>query len=177
MDYLSLIGHPVLFPVAVILATFLLEDPTTIGVAALINNGEVSFAGGFFPLMIGIFLGDLGLYGLGVLIRKGFRRSHQIPLSPGVLAIVLARFVPGMRTVTFTSAGIKQFPVFKFILLIFPSSVVWTFLLIRATDQILGVLKAYPTWVSFIFGFCVLALLQFIEHTIRKKIRTSAEKI
>ncbi len=174
MDYLTVIGHPVLFPLAVILATFLLEDPTTVGVAALINRGDVTFASGFFPLMIGIFLGDAGLYLLGTFIRKGIKKSALIPLEPGYFSIIVARFIPGMRTVTFTSAGIKSFPLLKFLALIFPSAILWTFFLISATDKILAYLSSYPVWFSICFGVFLIVFLQVVERKVRKLYKKAA---
>lgn len=169
MDLGALTGHPLLFAGAVIGATFILEDPTTIAVAAFISNGQITFWQGFLPLMIGIFLGDLGLYFLGVGIRKGFRSSKFVPIVPGTFSIILARFVPGMRTITFTSAGLKEFPLWKFLLLTFPSTVIWTLLLLEATEQVIALLHHYPTWVNVLFGIFVFVGLQLLERRMRRR--------
>lgn len=169
MDLGALTGNPLLFGGAVIGATFILEDPTTIAVAAFISNGQITFWQGFLPLMLGIFLGDLGLYFLGVGIRKGFRRSKLVPIVPGTVSIILARFVPGMRTITFTSSGLKEFPLWKFILLTFPSSVAWTLLLLKTTEQVISFLHYYPTWVNVLIGIFVLVGLQLLERRMRRR--------
>jgi membrane protein DedA with SNARE-associated domain len=170
VDLSSLTGNPLLFGGAVIGSTFILEDPTTITVAALITNGDITFWQGLLPLTLGIFLGDLGLYVLGVGIRKGFRSSKLVPIVPGTVSVVLARFVPGMRTITFTSAGSKEFPLGKFLLLTFPSTVIWTLLLVKATEQVIGLLHYYPTWVNVLIGILIFVGIQVLERRIRRRL-------
>jgi membrane protein DedA with SNARE-associated domain len=64
----------------------------------------------------GIALGDLGLYGLGVLARRlPFLRQRYIgPRTPALRerldrrlpsAVLLARVIPGLRLVTYTASG------------------------------------------------------------------------
>lgn len=170
MDLGTLIENPLFFGGAVIGSTFIFEDPTTIAVAALIAREKISFWYGFFPLMLGIFLGDLGLYFLGMGIRKGFKRSKLVPISPGTLTIIIARFIPGMRTITFTSAGLKDYPVGKFILLALPSTVIWTMFLLEATEKVIGLLHYFPTWVNVLIGVIVFALIQLLERRVRRRL-------
>ena len=51
--------------VLIIIATFLLEDPTCVAVGLLVRSGLVEPVLGIVSAMVGIFLGDLGLYALG----------------------------------------------------------------------------------------------------------------
>ena len=49
----------------IILATFVLEDPTSIAVGLLIRAGSIAPVPGVVATMLGIFIGDVGLYLIG----------------------------------------------------------------------------------------------------------------
>lgn len=139
--------------------TFLLEDPTTLAVGSLIANKEVSFAFGFLALSLGIFLGDLGLYFFGYLCRRKIFSSKKTFFAPVTSQIAVARFLPGARTITFLAAGYDGFPLGKFLLIIFPSSVVWTLLLLSFTEQIFQLTNILPVWGNWLAGIFLLILV------------------
>lgn len=169
MDFEAFLHHPFLFPVVIILSTFISEDPTTIGVGALIGSGKISFMRGFVPLMTGIILGDLGLYGVGRLIAKGWKKSANIPLNPGFMTLLIARFVPGMRSVTFTAAGVKKYSFRNYALLLIPASIIWTLFLLLATKEVMAILNYFPRWVSIFFGVSLLLFFHFLDKKLKKK--------
>ncbi len=173
MDFEAFLHHQILFPLVIILSTFISEDPTTIGVGALIGSGKISFIRGFAPLMTGIILGDLGLYGVGRLIAKGWKKSANIPLNPGLMTLLIARFVPGMRSMTFTAAGVKSFSFKKYALLLIPASVVWTLFLLLATKEVMSVLTYFPKWVSISFGAALFLFFHFLDKKLKKKYLTT----
>lgn len=175
MNLEDFLEHPFLFPLVVILSTFISEDPTTIGVGALIGTGKITFARGFVPLMIGIILGDLGLYGVGRLIAKGWKKSANIPLNPGLMTLLIARFVPGMRSMTFTAAGVKKFSFRAYALLLIPASVIWTLVLLLATKEIMAVLDYFPRWVSITFGLSLFVFFHFLDKRLKKKYLTQSQ--
>lgn len=151
-------------PGLIVLSTFVLEDPTTLAVSALITSGKIPLLIGLISLMIGIFLGDLGLYGLGRLIKRGFFKNKKRSfLKVGTLTIGLARFVPGMRTISFLSAGFNLYPVKKFIIITFPSSIVWTLMIFFSSNFVLKFLSAYPSWIAWGVGILTLIGLRLIE--------------
>lgn len=172
MDFEAFLDHSILFPLTVILSTFISEDPTTIGVGALIGSGKISFARGFTPLMIGIILGDLGLYGVGRLIGKGWKKSASIPLNPSLMTLFIARFIPGMRSMTFTAAGVKKFSFKAYALMLIPASIIWTLILLFATKEVMAVLNYFPRWVSISFGICVFLFFHFLDRRMKKKFIT-----
>lgn len=160
--------YPWLYPVIIILATFILEDPTTIAVGILISSEKLSYELGLSSLIAGVFLGDLGLYGLGLLIKKGIWKSKRSYIEPGTFSIGLARFVPGMRTVTFLSAGFSVFPVTKFLAIIFPSAIIWTVLILQFTKEIMSAFDSAPPLAIWIGGTSLLIGIQYIEKRFRK---------
>jgi membrane protein DedA with SNARE-associated domain len=169
MDFEAFLQHKILFPISIILSTFISEDPTTIGVGALIGSGQISFIRGFVPLMTGIILGDLGLYGVGRLIAKGWKKSASIPLNPGFMTLLIARFVPGMRSVTFTAAGVKKYSFKNYALLLIPASIIWTLFLLTATKEIMAVLNYFPKWVSVCIGLALLLFFHFLDKKLKKR--------
>lgn len=139
-------------------ATFILEDPTTIAVGSMINAGKIGFSEGFIALFIGIFLGDLGLYGVGRLFAR--KRKFFVPVTSQV---VLARFLPGARTLTFLSCGHSRYPLPKFTLLIIPSIFIWTLLLLKATEEMLALYHSLPLWANIILGVMILFIVYHVK--------------
>lgn len=140
----GLAASPPLQAVVAALATFVLEDPTTVGSGLLVADGRMAFVTALVGLSAGIVAGDLGLFGIGRAF--GPRLCGQGPLAVGrlaragrwfernlVTAVVLARFVPGMRLPTYVAAGVAGAPVWRFAAVAAAASVVWTALLLTAT--------------------------------------------
>lgn len=142
-----LADSPVLQGIVAALATFVLEDPVTIGSGLLVADGRMAFVTALVGVSTGIAVGDLGLYGTGRLF--GARLQGRGPLTPDrlrqasrwfernlVTAVVLSRFVPGMRLPTYVGAGVARAPVRRFAALAIVASVVWTVLLLSVTVTI-----------------------------------------
>ncbi len=149
---------PFLQGLAIILATFILEDPTTIGAGLLVAEDHMAFATAFVALTVGISLGDFGLYWLGRLagprvVRWGLvspgrlERAHQWFRRNLVGAVILSRFVPGMRTPTYIAAGIARASARRFAVIAVAASLVWTYLLLHLTvalgDAVMPMLGRY----------------------------------
>src|SRR5947208_14296665 len=96
----------------IILATFASEDLTCLATGLLIRQGELLPAVGLSGCMLGIYLGDLGLWMLGWVVGRPLLRwswfSRRIPARRieqlrqwfdrrGWVAVVAARFLPGTR--------------------------------------------------------------------------------
>lgn len=161
---------------SIVLATFILEDPTTLTVSLLIKSSDLSPELGLSALALGIFLGDLGLYFLGLGIQRGIFKKRKEFLRPSFFSVAVARFVPGMRTITFSSAGFNRLPIKKFLLVILPSSVIWTLLIFKFSEQILFQWRDFPLWVSLCIGLSVFIGLNFIvKYFTRNFLSTSNE--
>jgi len=180
----KLVGAPWLQGVVAALATFVLEDPTTVGAGLLVADGKMAFATAFIGVSVGIALGDLGLYGGGRFL--GPRLAGRGPLTPERLeraegwfrnnviqAVVFSRFVPGMRLPTYFGAGLAKAPFWRFAVTAIVASVVWTMILLTATvalgRQILPILGRWRWPVAFV------ALLLMVLFQRRAGSRTSEE--
>ncbi len=144
-EALSQLGeHPVLQGCVAALSTFVLEDPTTIGCGLLVADGKMGFLTAYLGVSLGIAVGDLGLYGIGKwlgvrVIRRGWVSQRRVEKASRwfkrnlVSAVVVSRFVPGMRLPTYLAAGMFDAPVWKFLGIALGASLVWTLLLLRLT--------------------------------------------
>lgn len=138
---LTLAGHsPLLQALAIILATFILEDAATVLAAMQAQAGTVSVGLALASLYIGIVLGDLGLYGLGRLsarlkwVTRLLQPHHQDTirawLSGRVFKVVLvSRFLPGLRLPTYTTCGFLGADLRQFTLAAIVATLCWTSLL------------------------------------------------
>jgi len=169
-----LANSPVLQGLLAAFATFILEDPTTVGCGLLVADGKMAFATAMIGVWVGIAVGDVGLYGLGRLlgprvIGRGpltatrYRRASSWFERNLVLAVVVSRFVPGMRLPTYVSAGVLRASLGRFVAAAVAASLVWTFLLLELTVflgekifPLLGNLRWPMTGVALLF----LILLQ-----------------
>lgn len=143
----TLAGSPWLQGAVAALATFILEDPTTVGAGLLVADGTMTFAVAFVGVASGIAIGDMGLYGAGRFL--GPRVVGRGPLTPErveraeswfsrnlVQAVVLSRFVPGMRLPTYVGAGLLRAPFWRFAVTAVLASLVWTLGLLTITVKL-----------------------------------------
>ncbi|MBX7057728.1 MAG: alpha/beta fold hydrolase [Leptospirales bacterium] len=106
---------------AIISATFVSEDLTCISAGLLVQAGKLDAISAVFACFIGIFLGDLGLYGLGRLAGAGLQSlgflRNRLPQKKleelrrrfdreGWKLVLFSRFVPGLRFPTYVGAGL-----------------------------------------------------------------------
>jgi membrane protein DedA with SNARE-associated domain len=141
LNYLILLGtDPLTVALAILIATFILEDAATVGAAMLASDGVLPVYLAITSLIAGIVLGDIGLYGLGRLstkspwIRRMLRRrkvmdvrnwmTHRI--FPMVFA---ARFIPGSRFPSYTASGLLGLPFRRFAMAAFLAVILQTSLL------------------------------------------------
>ncbi len=129
--------HPALQALAVIVATFILEDAATVLAAMQAADGGLSIALALGSLYVGIVLGDLGLYGLGrlaahvpwVLRVLPPRRTEAVQawLRGRVFRVVLvSRFLPGVRLPTYTTCGYLGASLRQFTLATMTATLFWT---------------------------------------------------
>ncbi|MCH2063198.1 MAG: VTT domain-containing protein [Roseibacillus sp.] len=158
-------GSAWVLALVLVFATLASEDLTCIAGGILAANGVIPFAGASCACALGIWLGDLGLYGLGVLAdrsRRNWRwlnrlarpsvilRGRQVFERHGVKWIFLSRFLPGTRVPSYVAAGAVRWSFRKFALALALASLVWTPILCGASffagHVVLGWLESYQRW-------------------------------
>ena len=120
--------------------TFFSEDAATLGGATLSAAGQLATPMGLAACFLGIWLGDLGLYGMAryfgrpLLDRNWVRRrvsedrlarSEAWWKKRGLLVLLVARFVPGLRLPTYLIAGTLAVPFLSFAAVTALMGLVW----------------------------------------------------
>ncbi len=119
---------------AIILGSFISEDGSCLAVGLLASMGIIDFGIGLLACFLGIFLGDLGVYGLGRLSRLGLRRLWfaDLPAIPkrtnrlNGTAILASRFLPGTRVPLYFAMGGLGYGVLPFLFWTIVACLLWT---------------------------------------------------
>jgi membrane protein DedA with SNARE-associated domain len=127
--------------VAIVLATFVSEDLTCVGVGLLIAAGRIGWLPGLAGCFVGIATGDLGVWAIG---RVAGRRALGLPwvrrrlpadrlesladvlARHGGPAAVVSRFLPGTRVPLFLAAGLVGRRQTRFLTWAVVAAAVWT---------------------------------------------------
>jgi membrane protein DedA with SNARE-associated domain len=130
-------ADPWMIVVGLVLLSFLLEDAAMAAGATLALAGSISWPLAFLAVAGGITVGDVGLYGGGLLGRRiprlrRFLRHDRAEAAASLLkrhllqAVLLARAIPGMRLPTYTAAGLFNVPALPFIICVTLCVGLWT---------------------------------------------------
>jgi membrane protein DedA with SNARE-associated domain len=185
INYLITLGtHPFIVALAILLATFILEDVATVTAGMLASDGILPIYLALFALISGIVLGDLGLYGLGHLstkspwVRRLLERRRAIDIrnfmdQSLVPMVFAARFIPGTRLPSYTASGLLGLPFWRFATAAF-------FAVILQTTLLFGVMVYFGinfrdqlgAWRWVLAGGIILALL-YTSRVCRKGASTS----
>ena len=125
---------------SIFFATFIYEDGATLLAATLSAGGSLDPRIGLLTTFLGIWVGDMGLYGLGSSFGRRTARSRWLQkyLRPeslakaegwfakhGPLALVMSRAIPGSRLPLYVAAGALRLPVRLFAKTTAICSAVW----------------------------------------------------
>jgi membrane protein DedA with SNARE-associated domain len=130
-------GQPWVIALVLALTTLLVEDLAIAAGVALATQGAISWELSFVAVAGGIAIGDLGLYALGLAARRvtwlrrryvgersTWAREQLVQRLPS--AVLIARVVPGLRLLTYTSCGFVRVPLQPFALWVTVAVLLWT---------------------------------------------------
>ena len=135
--WMESIQQPGTLALLIILSTYILEDAAIISAALLSADGMIAPELAFLALTIGIATGDIGLYGMGVLLKRWRwlvrwintervnEAGHWLEKKM-ISTILLVRIIPGLRLPTYLACGFFQLPFTRFFLLVILATIVWT---------------------------------------------------
>lgn len=134
---LPYVGSPLTLAGMIIIATFILEDGATISAGLLAVDGLLDPTIALTALIVGIILGDLGLYGLGrlasthpgarALIGESRLEKGRAWLARRLpLALIGARCMPGMRTPTYSASGFLKVSFKQFAIIAIIAASIWS---------------------------------------------------
>ena len=125
---------------SIFFATFIYEDGATLLAATLSAGGSLDPRIGLLATFLGIWLGDMGLYGLGSSFGRRTAQSRWLQkyLRPeslakaegwfarhGSLPLVMSRAIPGSRLPLYVAAGALRLPFRLFVKTTAICSAVW----------------------------------------------------
>ena len=144
---------------SIFFATFLYEDGATLLAATLSASGRLDPRIGLLSTFLGIWVGDMGLYGLGSSLgRRTVKwRWLQRYLRPealvkaeawlakhGSFALVMSRAIPGSRLPLYVAAGALRLPVRLFAKTTAICSAVWVFAMFAIWRFVPHASSGYP---------------------------------
>lgn len=181
----------------IMLGTFILEDPTSIAVGLFIKAGQIDpFVGGF-AVLLGIFLGDFGLYMIGFIAGRSALRWRPIAAwvptrqveklgawfdEKGWKAVLASRFIPGSRLPLYIAAGVTGNKPGRFILWTCLAVCLWVPVILlsvvllgeaaRAPFQVIVDFGGWPAFVAVVLVLMVLmnVLLSLVTREGRRKL-------
>jgi len=120
------------------LATLGSEDVTCIAAGQLTHAGRIPLAAAIVGCLLGIYIGDLGLWLTGRIFGRwlpsstpeSFARLGAFLHNHGPAAIVAARFLPGSRLPLYVAAGSLGQRPWQFVIWSFIAAVLWTPLIV-----------------------------------------------
>jgi membrane protein DedA with SNARE-associated domain len=125
---------------SIFFASFVYEDGATLLAATLSASGRLDPRIGLLTAFLGIWIGDIGLYGLGSVFGRRTTQSRWLQnyLRPesmakaeswfskhGSLALVMSRAIPGSRLPLYVAAGALRLPIRLFARITGICSAVW----------------------------------------------------
>jgi len=125
---------------SIFFASFVYEDGATLLAATLSASGRLDPRIGLLTAFLGIWIGDIGLYGLGSVFGRHTMQFRWLQkyLKPeslakaeawffkhGSLALVMSRAIPGSRLPLYVAAGALRLPVRVFAKITAACSAVW----------------------------------------------------
>ncbi|MBX2850316.1 MAG: alpha/beta fold hydrolase [Phycisphaeraceae bacterium] len=187
----------------IMLGTFILEDPTSIAVGLFIKAGQIDpFVGGF-AVLLGIFLGDFGLYMIGFLAGRSALRWRPIAAwvptrhveklgawfdAKGWKAVLASRFIPGSRLPLYIAAGVTGNKPGRFMLWTLMAVCVWVPVILfsvillgeaaRSPFQMILDFGGWPAFVGVVLVLMVLMniLLSLVTREGRRKLAIRLQK-
>jgi membrane protein DedA with SNARE-associated domain len=164
--------------VGLALSTFVQEDAPTIGAALLASAGKLDWRVGFVACFAGIWMGDALLYllarsagrpWLATRLAQRFVKAESIARGEkwfaqrGTWALVLSRFVPGLRLPTYLAAGFLRLSFLRFLLVTGGAVLFWTATLFAVAhwlgDRLQSVVQHSGLAAALVGGLMLLGIL------------------
>jgi len=168
---------------SIFFATFIYEDGATLLAATLSASGRLDPRIGLLSTFLGIWVGDMGLYGLGstlgrrtvqwrwlqkylrpesLLKAEGWLRKH------GSFALVISRAIPGSRLPLYVAAGALRLPLRLFAKTTAICSAVWVSAIFAIWRSVPQSSSKYPK----LLPWLLTALLLFAPWLLSKTARS-----
>ncbi|THB70054.1 MAG: hypothetical protein D6B25_20655 [Desulfobulbaceae bacterium] len=164
------------------LATLISEDLACIAAGLLAAKALISPLGAVAASALGIYIGDILLYGAGYFIgtpalrypplswlisEQAVQNGIRVFEQRGPVIILLSRFLPGTRTATFIGAGLLRYRFMKLLLFFGIAVLLWTPVLVLGTmvvgKQALRYVDVYSSYALLVFVGLLAVLYLFVN--------------
>ena len=162
--------------------TCFLEDAARCGIGLLVAAEYVGWWMAFVCMTLGGMISDMGLYFIGryatmFLIHRrwvdatrleGMKQYFQ---DHAVKAVMIARFIPGARTIAYVSAGAICYPIPRFLMLLLIAAMIQSLIFLKLAEFIAEKILPYlhnTKLQAAVFAVIVLILV-LIHHTITRR--------
>ncbi len=163
------------------LCTFILEDPTTLGCALLVADGQMHYGTALIGLWLGIGIGDWGLYALGRAVGPrtlawGLVSQHRLDRARAwfernlVTAVFVSRFIPGLRLPANIGAGVLKTSAARYLPIAMTASLVWTFLALTVISKLGEAVLPLLGQLKWPVGIALVLLLVFMQRRSMKQL-------
>ena len=184
----ALANDPILQGLLAIICSFILEDPTLLAVALLVADGAMEYSTALVSMSIGIGVGDWGLYLAGrylgprlvtwKFVSEARLERIRIWFEENMFtAILVSRFVPGLRLPANIAAGMSHASLRTYMPSALFASLLWTFVVLTLVSHvgsailpILGDVK-WPAIIAFI------GLMIYMQRRSYKEMSTDPESV
>jgi len=178
-------GTPGVIALVLALTTLLLEDLAIAAGVALATQGAISWTLSLGAVGGGIAAGDLGLYAVGLAAtrmpalkrryvgaKSDWARGHIVRRLSS--AVLLARVIPGLRLLTYTTCGFVRVPLLPFTVWVLVAVALWTAGLYAASvaiGQTLSRVLGVPLAVAVALPIVALALAVPLLRAARQRLQ------
>ena len=181
----ELVERPVMQGLFTFVAATFMEKPALVACGFLIAEGNLTLLAALLGISFGILMGDVVLYGMGR-FAAGFVVRWQL-VHPAMvarastwyarnllIAIMLARGIPGLRVPVFVAAGILHMPFWRLVLTDLISAALWTLAILSVIaalgERFLPVFGEYKWYAAAAF----LAVIVLVNTGIARHARKTA---
>jgi len=160
----------------VVAGTCFIEDPARCAVGLLVAAGHIGWWLAFASMTAGGMAGDIGLYVIGRYGTQLLQRWRWVDPARllwmedyfqhhALKSVLVARFLPGARTVVYLSAGAVRYPFGRFLALLFATAAVQALIFLRISEFIAARILPYLRDPRLRFAvFALIVLLMVLAH-------------
>lgn len=190
-EYLTLLQQNVWMAfIGIILLSYLLEDLAIITAAILASQDFMPSSLALLAIFIGIASGDVLLYGLGHWAKRWRGLRYRLLTLPylqqakrhlnnhAFVNIFIIRFIPGLRSISFTLCGYLDVSFSKFLSAVLVATAIWTLVVFSLIYQLGNTQWLQQSSWKWLLGPLALLVLfifnRYSAQVIRPKIKGKA---
>ncbi len=184
----ALSNDPILQGMLAIACSFVLEDPTIIAVGLLVADGSMAYSTALVSMSIGIGVGDWGLYVAGrflgpKLVAWKFvsqARLERIRVwfdENMFTAILVSRFVPGLRLPANIAAGMARASLRTYLPSALFASLLWNFIVLTLISRVGSAVMPILGDLKWPIGIALIAAVMYIQRRSYKQMSTDPESV